>query len=176
VDRTCGLHVHHDARDMTGTQLAWMLEFYVENQTVIDSILAPSRRSTSGAYYCQPWQQGEKRTLYSTARMAKSSPSLFNDQRNFPRYRTVNVQSYAKYGTIEFRQHQGSLNPRKIAAWVRFGQAMMETAMASDGADVPRFTSIQEMTNHLTRMGGLPGDVAEYLCDRAEDYAEATNN
>ncbi|WIC89111.1 carboxylate amine ligase [Arthrobacter phage Ottawa] len=166
VNRSCGLHVHHDANDMTGSQLAWLIEFYINNQTVIDTVLAPSRRSTVTNRWCKPWGDHEKGRM-----LASAKTGIKTEMRHYDRYRTINVTSYAKYGTIEFRQHQGSLNARKISAWIKFGQAMMETAIASDGAAIPTFANIGEMVNHLTRMGGLPGEVGEYLVERAEDWA-----
>lgn len=36
------------------------------------------------------------------------------------RYLTVNLQAYNKHGTIEFRQHHGTLNPEQIVSWIRF--------------------------------------------------------
>lgn len=170
VNRSCGLHVHHDARDMTGIQLAWLLEFYTTNQGVIDGLLAPSRRSSNRNRWCQPWEGMDRQEMLAAARMPTEEAKRRMGRMN--RYRTINVTAYAKYGSIEFRQHQGSLNARKITAWVKFGQAMMETAMQSGGADVPAFSNVSEMTNHLVRMGGLPGEIAEYLNDRAEDYAD----
>ena len=166
VNRSCGLHVHHDANDMTGSQLAWLIEFYIENQKVIDTVLAPSRRTDNFNRWCKPWGNDEKRRM-----LAAAKTGVKTEMRHYDRYRTINVTSYAKYGTIEFRQHQGSLNAKKITAWVKFGQAMMETAIASEGADVPHFANIGEMVNHLTRMGGLPGEIGEYLVERADDYA-----
>lgn len=169
VNRSCGLHVHHDARDMNGSQLAWLLQFYTDNQAIIDQLLAPSRRSDQRNRWCAPWEGMDRQEMLSAARLPEEEAKRRFGRMN--RYRTINVTSYAKYGSIEFRQHQGSLNARKITAWVKFGQAMMETAMQSAGADVPRFAEVSELTNHLVRMGGLPGDIAEYLNDRAEDYA-----
>lgn len=168
VNRSCGLHVHHDANDMSGAQLAWLLELYVENQQVIDSVLAPSRRSSNTNRWCQPWTGADKVSMLAAA---KTGEKRRMGDGYFNRYRTINITSYAKYGTIEFRQHQGSLNAKKITAWVKFGQAMMESAIAASEESVPRFASISEMTDFLTRKGGLPGEVAEYLCDRADDYA-----
>lgn len=168
VNRSCGLHVHHDANDMTGAQLAWLLGLYVENQTVIDSVLAPSRRSTVRNRWCNPWVGEDKANMLAAA---KTGDKRRMDGNRFNRYRTINITSYAKYGTIEFRQHQGSLNAKKITAWIKFGQAMMEAAIVSAEEATPRFATIADMTEFLTRKGGLPGEIAEYLCDRADDYA-----
>ena len=36
------------------------------------------------------------------------------------RYNAVNLESYRKYGTAEFRQHGGSINADKVCNWVIF--------------------------------------------------------
>ena len=36
------------------------------------------------------------------------------------RYYKVNAESYTRHKTIEFRQHQGSTNYKKIEMWVKF--------------------------------------------------------
>lgn len=36
------------------------------------------------------------------------------------RYFKVNLMSFQRHGTIEFRQHSGTVNATKIANWVRF--------------------------------------------------------
>lgn len=165
VNRSCGLHVHHDARDMSAAQVAYLLEMYCENQTTIDQMLAPSRRSTNRNRWCQPWSHDKEHMIQT----AKDGRSL----ENFDRYRTINVTSYPKYGSIEFRQHQGTLNHRKIVAWVKFGQAMMEHAKTIDNttSTPPKFETVKEMTQFLITGGKLPAEVADYLTHRAEDYA-----
>jgi hypothetical protein len=44
VDINCGLHVHHDAHDLTVRQLGHIYGAYASFQTLISSSLAPSRR------------------------------------------------------------------------------------------------------------------------------------
>jgi hypothetical protein len=46
------------------------------------------------------------------------------------RYRTVNVASFGRTGTIEFRQHQGSLNGTKAVAWIEMLLALVECVIA----------------------------------------------
>ncbi|WP_461369034.1 amidoligase family protein, partial [Candidatus Darwinibacter acetoxidans] len=46
------------------------------------------------------------------------------------RYMKLNCQSYEIHGTVEFRQHQGTMDGEKIANWVVLTQMMVERAVA----------------------------------------------
>ena len=41
------------------------------------------------------------------------------------RYTKLNLQSYSRYGTCEFRGHQGTLDYTKIVAWVALTQNLV---------------------------------------------------
>lgn len=164
IDRTCGFHVHHDVRDMTADQVAYLLSFYMDNQTVIDTMLAPSRRSSRSNQWCRPYQDEEKRRI---KQMAKSGQGFAN---YYERYKTINVQSFAKYGSIEIRQHQGTLNFSKIVNWVKFGQAIVEAAIKNGHNDAPVFTELAPMLEFLVTEGGMPKSVSTYLLARAASY------
>jgi len=120
INRSCGLHVHHEARDMNVAAVRAMVANYTEAQMAINSILPASRHNSS---YAAPWagfqveELNHCTTIQAMARVAT-------------RYKTVNLCSYPKYGTVELRQHSGSVEYAKISAWVRFGQAMMDAAKA----------------------------------------------
>jgi hypothetical protein len=164
IDGSCGLHVHHDARDLTPAQVAGLLRFYMENQLVIDRFIAPVRRSSRRNQWCQPWSENEKAQVLQNAK----------DRRNlggFDRYRTINVTAYPKYGSLEFRQHQGTLNIKKMMRWVKFGQAIVEGAMTFQDPDaVPNFAEPPEMLAWLVKNGGLPASVAKELQAAADEY------
>lgn len=164
VDRSCGLHVHHDARDMSPAAVARLLKFYMDNQTTIDGLLAPSRRTCNYNQWCRPWDSYEKDEVVQRAINGSHLGG-------YDRYKTINVTSYPKYGSIEFRQHQGTLNFNKIANWVRFGQAVVEAAIATTDEDHETFSDVASMLNYLVTKGGLPKSSADYLLDRANSYA-----
>jgi hypothetical protein len=44
------------------------------------------------------------------------------------RYQKLNFEPYRDQGTVEFRQHSGTLNYEKITNWIKVTQAMVETA------------------------------------------------
>ncbi|WP_279236979.1 amidoligase family protein [Heliorestis convoluta] len=42
------------------------------------------------------------------------------------RYLKLNIQSYWTHGTLEFRQHGGSLDGEKVTNWIIFSQSIVE--------------------------------------------------
>lgn len=108
VNVSCGLHVHHNARDLSLQQRTQVFELYRKKETLIDTIVSPSRRENNNRY-C--------RSLVGGRGLPDS------------RYYKVNPMSYSKYGTIEFRQHQGTINYQKISNWIRLTQRITESPL-----------------------------------------------
>lgn len=129
VTRRCGMHVHLDMSDMDGTQIARFIELYVAFQAEIDAFVAPSRRSGADNQWCQPWYGG-------IARVADYFRTHGTCQPGVSRYHTINVASYAKYGTIEVRQHQGSLNAATAKSWGTLLMALVEVARTDRVSEV----------------------------------------
>jgi hypothetical protein len=84
------------------------------------------------------------------------------------RYRSLNVAAFGRYGTVEVRQHQGTINFKKIAAWIAMGQAFVTWAKSDASVD-------SELTTDalLDRLGrhGLKSAQVSYLKDRAAHFA-----
>lgn len=118
VNTTTGLHVHLDASGESLDSIKRFVKGYVSRQDAIDGLVSRSRRCNG---YAKRWTAADLDRL-------DRAESLSDLRLSFPasaafRYRTVNVCSYARHGTVEVRQHQGSLNAMKVTAWVRFAMA-----------------------------------------------------
>lgn len=121
VNRTCGVHVHLDASDLTPNQIGNVVANYADAQTAIDFLVPESRRSTVHNRYCNPINE------YSLPRL-RSAQTLSDLASAQPgRYHKVNIQSLHRHGTIEFRQHAGSIDGQKIAHWLSLMQAIVES-------------------------------------------------
>jgi hypothetical protein len=164
VDTRCGLHVHHDvrgARTTIGAVKRFVRTWY-ENQPLIDGLVSRSRRSSNDAYYCRGLTPRDMRRIEGIDSLEELG--------GVDRYRTVNVTSYPVHGTIEVRQHQGTLDSEKITSWVKLGQAMLDDAEARQAAR-PRAASVEDM---LDRMGDRLDDTAKtYLIGRAVQLGAA---
>lgn len=162
VNRSCGTHVHHDVNDMTGPQLADMMVLYTDRQAALDTVVAPSRRNGRWTYH---WGQSELQSVLSVLRA--SSGGRRGTRVSADRYKTINIMSYPKYGTIEFRQHQGTLNYAKLERWILMGQAMCEAV--KQGRSVR--TDLVGMMTDL----GLPTETVQWFAERAQGFGFLTS-
>jgi hypothetical protein len=142
VNLRCGLHVHIGAQ--RHQDIGWfknMLEMNVHFESAIDSFMAPSRRRGGrGSYFCEPIRL-VRAAFDGAINLSQLCTAVGQPQhqgaRSVYRYRRVNLLSFLQYGTIEFRQHQGTVEPQKTEMWVRLLLRMAKKA-AELGTDAMR--------------------------------------
>lgn len=157
VDRSCGLHVHHEARDLGAAGIARVARVYSDHQDLLNWLVSPSRRG--GSQYARPLTNSDVEYIERSARGSYlSAPS---------RYLAVNVQSFGRHGTVEIRQHQGTLSFRKIEAWVRLGQGICDAAAQSTAVSE---TGLRGLFAKLD----LDEDAASFLLGRAIQFGAPT--
>ena len=146
VNITCGQHVHIDCNDMTFKQWKKVLIAYLVNEDVIDMMHPVSRRFGSGVgtRFCG---SGFGRRNISNDRVL-TTPHVNTFTQLQEHYKSVVINECIKkikkarnvrqllsrgfgdkysnvcfkenFGTIEFRQHAGTLEESKIINWIRF--------------------------------------------------------
>lgn len=124
VDRTCGFHVHFDAADLGVNHIRAIVTRYAKHEAKIDTFMPNSRRG-NGNQYCRSLAGLVTRQSFSGA---ATIGQLATAQGG--RYFKVNLQSYQVHGTVEFRQHSGTLDALKAVNWVRFLGAFIEECRA----------------------------------------------
>lgn len=129
VNRTCGLHIHHGANDLGLQGLKDLFLIYMQNEEQIDKMVAPSRRG-DGNQYCHSLLRTRPHWVQHSTSLDELLDVLSD------RYVKLNFQSYRKYGTVEVRQHQGTVDAEKILAWVDFGQSMLRAAKRAGSAEL----------------------------------------
>ena len=92
VNKTCGLHVHLDARTLDKKTLRQKARNFGKSLGVLKLMVPESRRINT---YCQ----------------------MGVSKLNGTRYYAVNLTSYSKYKTLEVRLHSGTTNFEKIYNW-----------------------------------------------------------
>ena len=146
IDRTCGIHVHFEvldkhhfkrrvntnssvgklralknkpAKKFTGN----LLRNYGYFQPVIDSLVSPSRRGNS---YCNYLPDGAKMTLEEIKQFSENKGNYAHLIYGMSgRYTVINLSSLENYGTVEFRQMNGSTNAAKILNWIRIMERLV---------------------------------------------------
>lgn len=133
VNSSCGFHVHWDCREATGAHLKNILGLYAKFESVIDFLVPPHRRHNR---YCQSVRKGDTVSWisYLTGSTAEEVAICNNNgspsARSEERYRKVNLNAFLAYGTVEFRQYEGTLNGELAAAWIVFTQCIVERGFA----------------------------------------------
>lgn len=138
IDKTCGLHVHHNAADLPMTALAKVVLMYYKYQKAFNSILPMSRRTAKRNWYCRPIPSVEVANLIEkqTNENIVKPGEMFRIM-HLNRYTVVNVKAYYRHKTIEFRQHNGSLNSDKIEAWVLLTYQLVNHCSVIEKVDRP---------------------------------------
>lgn len=122
VDSSCGFHVHVDARDLSAKTIINVAMRYGKYENEIDSFMPRSRRNSHFAQSVKDLI--DKNEIGDIVRS--------KDFDNFDRYYKVNLAAYGQHGTIEFRQHAGTLNPNKVEKWVRFCVEFVEASVVDE--------------------------------------------
>lgn len=112
VDKTCGLHVHVDANELTCDEIKTIANRYARFEKEIDLFMPVSRRGNNNNYCFS----------MSNSDILNDIEDCFNIDcfADIERYYKLNVHSCYKHGTIEFRQHSGTINFEKISNWIKF--------------------------------------------------------
>lgn len=112
VDTSCGLHVHVDARDLSEKEVAKVFIAYSRYEPLFDALLPVSRRGNLNRYCLSI-----KDAVSLAADYANNLQHTYRRQYG-TRYLKVNLESLIVHGSIEFRQHSGTLDSEKITNWV----------------------------------------------------------
>jgi len=163
VDRTTGFHVHIGAAALSVDHIAqWYLNWNLVHEA-IGALVAPSRLNNS---YCKV------PTLQNLDRNAERIRSGNISDSNGDRYQSFNLQSFSRYGTLEIRVHQGTLNGTKAVAWAKFIDAFKDYSATKlitlDDLGVnDRLNKCESLLNILMLAGNLDSATGQYLKDRA---------
>lgn len=127
VDTSCGLHVHVDANDLSGASVVNAVRRMVRYESEIDTMVPAHRRSNSFALSNQ--QQLGVMEQYLSSDPDASARTICGIVSG--RYRKLNTAAYIRHGTLEFRQHSGSIDGTKIANWIMFCVQFVEDSIVT---------------------------------------------
>ncbi len=112
INKSCGLHIHFDATGIDLEHTKKIMLNYASFENQIDSFMPQSRRENNN-HYCKSLIGYETRI-----KSASSMNQLINTFNS--RYFKLNLQSYTRHNTLEFRQHSGTVEFEKISNWIIF--------------------------------------------------------
>lgn len=142
-----GFHVHHGAEEFLDKEgeerTIRLVQSWAANQTVINRCL-PERRcddrvihnrdnGMSASCYKPLWPDRVKEVvdiLKTEGDEWGAIGTIKSKAARTDRFYAINVNALHKHGTIEIRQHHGTFDFQRCAAWIRFGQSFIETSLS----------------------------------------------
>lgn len=167
ANRSCGFHVHFDAADLSVADVKTIVRRYAAHEAEIDAFMPPSRRGNANSYCASVTRLLNER--FNAARTIEELADMQAD-----RYFKVNLQSFRRHGTLEFRQHSGTVNANKVANWIRFLGEFIEQCRhhaapvpAAPTAELPAASEIRGVQGRLAEMFTRQGTVRlSAICER----------
>lgn len=200
VDTTCGTHVHLDGKDFLGVgkELRQLMLLYYCMDDVIRAMIPKERRKNK---YCSPLPKEkaivknggmyEKGFSLSDILICKTSKEV---QEVYYKLKGVNMQRekgnhysegkyyginfhalFYKYGTLEIRYHEGTVEGEPILYWTAFHQHIMDKAHKMRDEDCLEIHFTRDVKKKLQLFAdktGLPEYLLTYALDRITAYAK----
>jgi|WetSurMetagenome_2_1015567.scaffolds.fasta_scaffold07092_5 hypothetical protein len=171
VDKTCGVHIHHGVDDLDFEQIKNVYALNIRYENVIDSMLPSSRKNQR---YC--------RELNTVSAEINEYLKMIKNLKNYQslqywydsRYYKLNHKNYRTRGTLEFRQHSGTIDFEKIGSWVIFTQQLVERSKTSVQykTNISSFQTLKECLNVTKKDGDLVFAAFKFLESRIKHFAQ----
>lgn len=146
VNKSCGLHVHVGVNTLPFPAIRKLVLLYSNFEEVIDGLVPLSRRANANSY-----AQSIKSFDFGVINRARTVDTIRQAINYGGRYSKVNLNSFVKYGTIEFRQHSGTVKAEKIIKWA--GLCMGLVSAAARTADEPTTVTVNATQSEYWQNG-----------------------
>ena len=157
VNTSCGLHVHVDGRDLTVNSLSRICKMWLKYESCFDSIVPKSRRNNRFAAGIRSkfasLEAGFAKLATATSIQGLTRIMNSDGYSGSSRYHKLNLESMVRHGTVEFRQHSGTVNGLKMVNWVKLVGGFVETAVNAKSikaAGEGKFENLLEVTPDAT--------------------------
>jgi len=182
VNRTCGTHLTMGVKDVSarfrrmGTNAQakvamLVVEIYDYFNMAFQSLVSESRRNNSYCY--RPFGNGEQdfqnRGLKDLQTFGQSSKATYAENLRRVQHQRgqVNLNKFASTGIIEFRMHNGTLNPKKITTWALLHHQIL--SFVCNNTQFEDFRNFPPNLYGLIRMLNVGSDLSRDLYARAHE-------
>ena len=175
VNKSTGFHIHHNVRTWGIAEFRNLYKRFVKFETGLDAVQPASRRGSANKYcgsmYGTFTPSAEvQSTIFQKLDTCRTVRQLSEMYRT--RYLKLNLQSFFRMGSVEFRNHSGTFDADKVENYIRLTFGMVQDAQ--DHVAVQKFTAdftaqvaLDTLLQGLVRRNRITKEVAKYYKDRA---------
>jgi hypothetical protein len=164
VNKKTGYHVHIGADHYGNDGIAALVRNWYTAADAIGALVAKSRLNNS---FCN---HNLNASIVDGWAESIRNGNISNRFTGHNRYLSLNLDSYGRHGTVEFRLHHGTLNGKKIQAWAEFCEAIATYSTAGgilEAGTGDRLNDIKSLLGKLVLNEAIKLDTASYLNQRA---------
>ena len=178
VNRSCGLHVHIDGRDLGCGDIKKLLKITRYFEPVLYAMLPESRHEGS---YSVPLEKFPKSRFRIGAKDEEALKRLWygpkgsrrvdlKSKYHHSRYYGLNIHSWFYRRSLEFRYHSGTMNDLKITNFIVICQALVDKAKEIKAFRIPGECSFPERFESFVSFLGLSLELGTYMRERIEKF------
>ena len=179
INSSCGMHIHIGVDGaLTTDEQARVIQHHQRWSSAFDALCVARRINGQWAKKITRQESDGIANTWRTSVDVKRERFCRGEQR----YRALNLNAFAKYGTFEFRTHQGSLNGMNATAWIAFHTAFIAwaantplmgnnpTFLKNQGVLAQWTTQdVDRQDNGLTVSRAAQVDACKYLAERLQN-------
>ncbi|MFA5167602.1 MAG: amidoligase family protein [Candidatus Omnitrophota bacterium] len=178
VNRSCGLHVHIDGRDLGCAEIKKLLKITRYFEPVLYAMLPESRHEGS---YSVPLERFPKSRFRIGAKDEEALKRLWygpkgsrkvdlKSKYHHSRYYGLNIHSWFYRRSLEFRYHSGTLSSLKITNFIVICQAMVDKAQEIKQVRMPQPGAFSDLLELFVPFLGLTPEIARYVRERVQKF------
>lgn len=198
VQKSCGLHIHLNAKDLKDKDILHVIQTYYRIEDIFYNMLP---RSRSNSNFCKrldsrdieaykgskdtklKWYGLDKDNIHKMYNIEPSEYKEFSknqlyrcthEKYNHTRYFGCNIHSIYYRGTLEIRYHSGTLNYTKIINWIRLHNLILDWILTK--FNYKDIKAIKDTTNKYEKIGifcktfSIPSDLQAYITERTSTF------
>lgn len=176
INQNCGTHVHIGcqprSRHVNFFKRLWRL--YSQWEPTIDTLHQLDRRAKVNGFYnsnqAEYWCKSIIRSFDDGRVTRATNLREFGAAVSHDKYRKLNYLNVGSIGTVEFRQHGGTIDAHKIEMWVRLCMRMCAYAARNTSA-MPEANALQaDNLQALLTLVGCDAAECSYFTARREHF------
>lgn len=175
VNKSCGFHIHHNAKNWGIQEFRNLFKRVAKFEAALDSVQPESRRANNNRFCKSIVMNTVAETFRQIDRCTTVNQLSVAYGQN--RYYKLNLQSFFRMGTVEFRNHAGTIEADKVEQYIRLTFAMVKDAQ--DHVAIKNFTQVvtakealDTMLAGMIRRGHIGNYTAKFYKKRAVKFSK----
>ena len=175
VNQSCGFHIHHNAKTWGIQEFRNLFKRVAKFELALDSVQPTSRRANNNRF-CKSIVMNTLAETFATIDRCTTVQQLSRAYGS-NRYYKLNLQSFFRMGSVEFRNHAGTVEADKVEQYIRLTFAMVKDAQ--DHVAIKNFTQVttakealDTMLAGMVRRGHIGNFTAKFYKKRAVKFSK----